>query len=149
MAQGGRTSLHIAAQGGHDAFIEWLLDRCPQLIERVDNVSTAQCLYVWRSDSLIVSMLLTQNGFTALHLAALKGHTSTARLLVARCPQLVDRVDNVSVCLFVRTILCLTRMCSQNEGTAVDWARDMNHYDTAAFLEVRPRHATPLLAAAF
>ena len=83
-----------------------------------------------------------QDGGTALHAAAGIGHTSTARLLVARCPQLLKRVNNVSVCVCFRTILCLTRMCSQIGETALNCARDEGKFDTAAFLEVRPRYAT-------
>ena len=36
---------------------------------------------------------IAQDGWTALHLAT--RHTSVARLLVARCPQIVEAVNNV------------------------------------------------------
>ena len=41
--QSGWTALHDAANSGQCSFVLWLFERCPQLVERVDNVRAAWC----------------------------------------------------------------------------------------------------------
>ena len=41
--QYGWTALHFAAINGQCSFVLWLFERCPQLVERVNNVRAAWC----------------------------------------------------------------------------------------------------------
>ena len=60
-------------------------------------------------ECLSLTVFVSQNGYTALHMAALKGHLPMMELLLERAPQLFEVQSNVSTAWFVaRELLSLT-----------------------------------------
>ena len=80
-----------------------------------------------------------QDGRTALHNAAYRNSTEVPRLLVARCPHVVDCVSNVRLSWW-HVLTPAPR--SQDGETALDIAREINFVAVVAFLEVRHSNAS-------
>jgi ankyrin repeat protein len=115
VSQDGGTALHLAAQGGHLPLVELLFDHAPQLIEARTNVSAAWCVF----DLLSLTVLVSQQGATALHSAAYKGHLPLIEFLFERAPQLIEMRDEVSAAWWNVIRCSLTVFLSQDGRTAL------------------------------
>ncbi|KAK7245226.1 hypothetical protein RIF29_40061 [Crotalaria pallida] len=100
----GFDPFHIAANQGHEAIVQLLLEHDPRLMSTfAQSNATPLISAATRGHANVVNLLLSQdpsqlelsrsNGKNALHLAARQGHVDVVKLLIGKDPQLARRTD--------------------------------------------------------
>jgi ankyrin repeat protein len=79
-------------------------------------------------------VFVSQDGRTALHLAAFKGHLPLVEFLFKHAPQLIEMRTNVSAVWCVFRVFYLTVFVSQGGGTALHAATLEGHLDMVELL---------------